>query len=108
MFNANPALMPLRTLAPVAKKTINWASLLTNTQKTLNIVNQAIPIVYQVKPIVKNARTMFRVASEFTKSGNNNLGNINNNSYTSNDSVNQITTENNSFDYDENQPSFFI
>lgn len=104
MFNTNPALMPLRTIAPVAKKTINWASLLTNTQKTLNIVNQAIPIVYQVKPIVKNAKTMFRVASEFTKSGNNNL----NNTSISDVSTNQINNKNNEYIYDENQPSFFI
>lgn len=42
-------------------KKINWSSLLTNTQKTLNIINQAIPIVYQVKPIISNAKTMFKV-----------------------------------------------
>lgn len=40
---------------------INWGNLLGNTQKTLGIINQAIPIVYQVKPIVNNARTMFKV-----------------------------------------------
>ncbi|MCI8347789.1 MAG: hypothetical protein HFJ12_07630 [Bacilli bacterium] len=41
---------------------INWGNLLTNTQKSLGIINQAIPIVYQVKPIVNNAKTMFRIA----------------------------------------------
>lgn len=40
---------------------LNWGSLLSNTQKTLGIINQAIPIVYQVKPIMNNAKTMFRV-----------------------------------------------
>ena len=44
-------------------KRINWASLLNNTQKTLNIINQAIPIIYQVKPIINNAKTMFKVIS---------------------------------------------
>lgn len=44
-------------------KRINWSSLLNNTQKTLNIINQAIPIVYQVKPIINNAKTMFKVIS---------------------------------------------
>ena len=44
-------------------KKINWSSLLNNTQKTLNIINQAIPIVYQVKPIIANAKTMFKVIS---------------------------------------------
>lgn len=42
-------------------KGINWGNLLNNTQKTLGIINQAIPIAYQVKPIVNNAKTMFRV-----------------------------------------------
>ena len=60
--------MPARAAMPFAKKAINWTGLLSNTQKTLNIVNQAIPIVYQVKPMINNAKTMFRIASEFTPS----------------------------------------
>ena len=45
-----------------AAKGINWSSLLDGTQKTLGIINQAIPIVYQVKPILTNAKTMFKIA----------------------------------------------
>ena len=45
-----------------AKTGINWSSLLSNTQKTLGIINQAIPIVYQVNPILTNAKTMFKIA----------------------------------------------
>ena len=45
------------------KKTINWNNILNNTQKTLGIINQAIPIVYQVKPLLTNAKTLFKVAS---------------------------------------------
>ena len=76
---------PIQSLAPIAKKTINWSGLLSNTQKTLNIVNQAIPIVYQIKPMVNNAKTIFKVANEFNKSDsnvtqpNNYQNNINNN-----------------------------
>ena len=44
------------------KNGINWSSILTNTQKSLGIINQAIPLVYQVKPIINNARTMFKIA----------------------------------------------
>ena len=55
--------------SPVAKQGIftalkskfNWSAILTNTQKTLNIVNQAIPLVYQVRPIVDNAKTVFKI-----------------------------------------------
>lgn len=43
-------------------KSINWSGLLDGTQKTLGVINQAIPIVYQIKPIISNAKTMFRIA----------------------------------------------
>ena len=42
-------------------KSINWSNLLNNTQKTLNVINQAIPVYYQVKPIWTNAKTMFQM-----------------------------------------------
>ena len=45
-----------------ALKNVNWTGILDGTQKTLGILNQAIPIVYQVKPIINNAKTMFRIA----------------------------------------------
>ena len=41
---------------------INWGNILSNTQKGLGIINQAIPLVYQVKPIINNAKTMFKIA----------------------------------------------
>ncbi len=100
MFNPSQLYMPLRSLAPIARNPINWATLLTNTQKTLNIVNQAIPIVYQVKPIINNAKTMLKVASAFTKSNNSN-NNTNTNTQVSNN--NYINND----DYNEG-PSFFI
>ena len=46
---------------------LNWSSILTNTQKTLGIVNQAIPMVKQISPVVKNAKTMFKVMNEFKR-----------------------------------------
>ena len=51
-------------------KSINWSGLLDGTQKTLGVINQAIPIVYQVKPIINNARTMFRIADEMRTPAN--------------------------------------
>ena len=42
---------------------INWSNILNNTQKTLNVINQAIPVYYQVKPIIGNAKTMFRMVN---------------------------------------------
>ena len=40
----------------------NWKNILNNTQKTLNVLNQAVPLFYQIKPIYNNAKTMFKVA----------------------------------------------
>lgn len=53
-----------------AFKKIGWGGLLTNTQKTLNVVNQAIPIYNQMKPMFKNAKTIFRVVNEINKGNN--------------------------------------
>jgi len=44
------------------RKGINWSSLLANTQKTLGVINQAIPVFHQVRPILNNAKTMFKIA----------------------------------------------
>lgn len=46
---------------------LNWSSILSNTQKTLGIVNQAIPMVKQITPVMKNAKTMFKVMNEFKR-----------------------------------------
>lgn len=46
---------------------IKWSSILSGTQKTLNVINQAIPIIKQAGPVINNAKTMFRVMNEFNK-----------------------------------------
>lgn len=35
-------------------KSVNYAGILDGASKTLNVVNQAIPVYYQVKPIISN------------------------------------------------------
>ena len=49
---------------------INWSNLLNNTQKTLNVINQAIPVYYQIKPIWGNAKTMFRMVNALKEEPN--------------------------------------
>lgn len=44
------------------KNGINWSSLLNNTSKTLNLINQAIPVYYQIRPLIKNCSTLFKIA----------------------------------------------
>ena len=68
MYYNNPYMMngmtPTKSmLGGLGLKKINWSNLLNNTQKTLNVINQAIPVYYQVKPIYNNAKTMFRMVN---------------------------------------------
>lgn len=84
------------------RRGINWNNILNNTQRTLGIINQAIPIVYQVKPLFNNARTLFKVASAI-------------NSNEEDTSSNEMTTTNNYSDNgsynekkDSNKPIFFL
>ena len=67
---------------------INWASILSNTQKTLNVVNQAIPLYYQVKPVFKNLGALGRITKEFSK-----MGNVNSNEVSQTNNV-QTETQN--------------
>lgn len=78
---------------------IKLSSILSGTNKALNFVNQTIPVIKQISPMVKNARTMFNVINQFKKVDEpNNLEKTNNkNAHT------------NSIDNSKvNKPSFFI
>lgn len=44
-------------------KGIKWGTLLDGTQKTLGVINQAIPVFYQVKPIISNAKSLLKIAN---------------------------------------------
>ena len=88
-------------------KSLNWGGLLTNTQKTLGIVNQAIPVYHQVRPLYDNVKTAARVFKSVSKS--NKEESINN--VTKEKSVNTVNntkpttnTNNNS----SNGPNFFL
>lgn len=48
-------------------KGFSFTSFLDGTQKALGVINQAIPIVYQVKPMFQNAKTIFKIADEINK-----------------------------------------
>lgn len=77
---------------------IKWGDFLNNTSKTLNVINQAIPIVYQVKPLITNAKTMFRIAN-IIKSDDK----ISNESPTY-----EKKKEESNKNYSSNQPTFFV
>lgn len=48
-----------------AIKGINWGGLINNASKTLGVINQTIPLVRQVGPMVNNMKSMLKVASLF-------------------------------------------
>mgnify|MGYP004497997989 FL=1 len=68
---------------------INLSSLLSNAQKTLGVVNQAIPLYYQVKPVFKNLKALGKIGKEFTKINENN--NQNSNRSTQQESITNIS-----------------
>lgn len=48
-----------------ALRSINWGGFINNTSKTLGVINQTIPLVRQVGPMMNNMKSMLRVASIF-------------------------------------------
>lgn len=48
-----------------AIRSLNWGGFINNASKTLGVINQTIPLVKQVGPMVNNMKSMLRVASIF-------------------------------------------
>lgn len=104
----------LSTLGKGLLGKFSFSGFLNGASKTLNVVNQAIPIYYQVKPIFNNARTMFRIMGavkdddKTLKSNTTNNQNIN---YPTSTKVNKPTINqinNNVPSFQEENPTFFI
>ena len=51
-------------------KSIKWGTILEGTGKTLGVINQAIPVIYQVKPLFSNAKTLFKIANVINEPNN--------------------------------------
>jgi len=85
--NNNKSLINLAFL-----KNFSWSGFLDGTQKTLGVINQAMPIVYQIKPIFNNVKTMFRIADVLNDNSN----------------YSDTSSSNNNYNSDENLPIFYI
>lgn len=72
----------------------SFSKFINGTQKVLTFANQAIPFVKQVKPMVGNVKTMFKVMNEFKKS-----------EYPTKQKYNTNTTQNTNYN---DGPTFFI
>lgn len=88
----------------------SFSGFLNGASKTLNVVNQAIPIFYQVKPMFNNARTMFRIMGAVRDDSPSNVSvNRNNTNTVSSSNNNVIVTDTNSYqEFNEENPAFFI
>ncbi len=80
-------------------RNIKWGSILTNTQKTLNVINQAIPVYYQIKPIASNLRSFGKIMSAFNSPDT---------SKTITPTNNVVNTEEIKKEETNNLPTFFI
>lgn len=89
---------------------ISFSGILNGAQRALNFANQAIPLVKQVRPMIGNAKTMFKVMNEFKKTErkekNTKVKNtaVNNETVSSN-GINENTKENY---INQDGPTFFV
>jgi len=108
--SSSPGILKSLLGAGASAGRFNWSSILSNTQKTIGVVNQAIPMVKGVAPTFRNAKTMFKVMNEFKKpDGINKKAPIKNN-IISNTNQNNFKTEiiKEKIIKNDNGPQFFI
>lgn len=93
----------------------SFSGLLNGASRTLNVVNQAIPIFYQVRPMINNAKTMFRimgaVKEDDTKPSRRQTINQTktvNNTKTETKKISTNNSQQVSHDSQEENPTFFI
>ena len=87
-------------------KKISLSGFLNGASKTLNVVNQAIPIYYQIKPMINNAKTMFRVMSAVKSKDNYQSNNaISKSNNTRN--INKNNSQKADY-YNDGSPTFFL
>ena len=83
---------------------IKWGSILSGTQRVLGVANQAIPMIKQMTPVMKNAKTMFKVMNEFKKVDTpvptSDINNPSSNEIIEEDSINNSSNN--------NGPTFFL
>ena len=54
----------------IARSSLSLTKVLSGISKGLGIVNQAIPIYKEIKPMMSNARKVLEIVKEFNKSSN--------------------------------------
>jgi hypothetical protein len=96
-----------------AIKALNWSGLINNTSKTLGLINQTIPLVRQVGPMMGNMRSMLKLASVFKDETdspikNTTMGNNYSHSSTTSDIRNNYKKEEVQNYIQDNSPNYFL
>ena len=83
---------------------LSFGRIINGTERALNFANQAIPLVKQVKPIIGNAKTMFKVMNEFKRQEKpaNTFNQQTNGQFSDNNQPNSIKASG------TNEPTFFM
>lgn len=105
-------------VAGATRTGVNWSGLLSGAQRTLGVINQAIPAINQIRPFWNNARSILSIVKAFNKSNNDDpksesdsagssatASNITNKKITVNNDIDTSSTSNISTN---NMPSFFV
>jgi hypothetical protein len=109
MGNVAPmANMATMGAAGAGKLAINWNGLLNGTQRTLNLINQAIPVYNQVKPMWNNAKTMFKVFGEFNRLNPTDVNPTSSNPTTSDRTINIPLQTQTQTQINSRGPNFFV
>lgn len=87
-------------------RNITLSGIFNGTQRVLNFANQAIPLVKQVRPMIGNAKTMFKVMNEFKRvDAPKNTKKISNASKNTQNTIQQTNPTN---EQNTNGPTFFM
>ena len=109
MFN-NYSYFPFQGMQPSMSlfsrlRGLNIGEILNGAQRTLNVVNQAIPIFYQIRPLWNNTKTIFKIANAINENDNKNSKKTNDESQKI-DINKKVETNKSNIKY--NEPVFFI
>ena len=91
-----------------AIKAINWTGFINNTSKTLGIINQTIPLVKQVGPMMNNMKSILKIASIFKDETDKIPKNSHLNVKRNNKTSTKTPTTNHQPQTEDYSPTFFI
>lgn len=87
-------------------KAINWKGLLNGTSKTINTINQAIPLIRNTRPMINNIKNMVNIAKAFGKETA--IDSVVSSKNLIHNSDTQILNDNIKVINEKNYPTFFI